>query len=264
MADIMLHEARWLDSLCESASPSPSKRRGISLGIKLEKVWQANEKRPLSIAFDNIKHIMQSIRNNAKYFMRLVGNQVSYFDIQDVRSPNEYQTACATVDRLTIDCYRDYKLKAHNHLKEHEPSRLYGKLSAEKWQKCIDFFTSPTFVNGQQRTRPIGGKAKYLSVQGSKSFSATRYDSVQDKFVEVRETQQTQITFSGVLVDACAIAKEVLKERRRHAQLHRMERTIAHLTTNLQQRISGVVPEDDEDENENGGGLGDLSILCII
>ncbi|KAL2457012.1 Uncharacterized protein Adt_46514 [Abeliophyllum distichum] len=182
---------------------------------------------------------MQSIRNNAKYFMRLVRNQVRFIVppcypywtevlevqraqlhsiIEDDRSPNEYQTVCAAVDRLTADCYRDYKLKAHNHLKEHGPSRLYGKLSVEEWQKCIDFFTSPTFVERSTKNKVNRGKAKYLSVHGSKSFSATHYDSVQDKFVEVRETQQTRITFSGVLVDACAIAKEVLKERRRHVR----------------------------------------------
>ncbi|KAL2525437.1 Uncharacterized protein Adt_10491 [Abeliophyllum distichum] len=99
---------------------------------------------PLPIAFDNVECTMQPIGNNAKYFMRLVGNQVRFTvlpcyplwtEVQEEqrlrlhriiegdRSPDEYRAVCATVDRLAADRYRDYKLKVHNHLKAHGPSR---------------------------------------------------------------------------------------------------------------------------------------------
>ncbi|KAL2526038.1 Uncharacterized protein Adt_11092 [Abeliophyllum distichum] len=168
-------------SVCEcsnnirSNSPSP-KRRGISRDINLEMVSQANGNMPLPIC------IVQPIKNNAKYFTRLVGNQVRFIVppcypswTEDNRSPNEYWAVCATVDR-----YRDYKLKAHNHLKAHGTSRPYGEMSVEDWQKCIDFFTSPTFM---------------------------------DKLVELKETQHTQVASSGPSLDERAIAKEVLGER---------------------------------------------------
>ncbi|KAL2486278.1 hypothetical protein Adt_31034 [Abeliophyllum distichum] len=108
----------------------------------------------------------------------------SYFDFQEDRLPDEYRAVCATVDRLTVDRYRDYKLKTHNHLKAHGPSCPYGEIYAEDWQKCIDFFTSPTF----------------------------------DKIVELRKTKQTQVASSGASLDECAIIKEVLRERRRHVR----------------------------------------------
>ncbi|KAL2471163.1 hypothetical protein Adt_39299 [Abeliophyllum distichum] len=103
----------------------------------------------------------------------------SYFDLQDDPSSDEYRAICATVDRLAADPYRDYKLKAHNHLIAHGLSRPYIEMSAKDWQKCIDFFTSPTFV---------------------------------DKLVELKETQQTQVASSGVSLDERAIAKEVIRE----------------------------------------------------
>ncbi|KAL2471753.1 hypothetical protein Adt_39889 [Abeliophyllum distichum] len=110
---------------------------------------------------------------------------------------------CATVDHPAVDRYLDYKLKAHKNLKEHGPSHPYGELSAEKWQKCINFFTSPTFV-----------------------------------FCEDARNEDPQF----------AMYK---------AQLRRMERTIAHLTANLEQRLPRVVPDDAEevgkDENDSGG-----------
>ncbi|KAL2542422.1 Uncharacterized protein Adt_03400 [Abeliophyllum distichum] len=136
----------------------PFKRRGISRDINLEKVWQVNGKRPLTIAFDNVEHKMQQIGNKVKYFTLLVGNQdrftvppcylswtevpeqqraqlrsiiESYFDLQGDRSPDEYRPVCADVDHLAADRYRDYKLKAHSHLKAYGPSRPYGELSAE-------------------------------------------------------------------------------------------------------------------------------------
>ncbi|KAL2471331.1 Uncharacterized protein Adt_39467 [Abeliophyllum distichum] len=169
-----------LASTCESA-PSP-KRRGISRGINLEMVWQANGK---------------PFGNNAKYFTLLVGNQVRFTmpscypswtevpEEQRARATSmcraiglldEYRGVCAAVDRLAADRYSEYKLKVHNHLKAHAPSRPYGEMSAEDWQKCIDFFTSPTFVERSSKNKANRGKAKYPSVQGSKSFSAMRYD----------------------------------------------------------------------------------------
>ncbi|KAL2466543.1 Uncharacterized protein Adt_42394 [Abeliophyllum distichum] len=146
---------------------------------------------------------MQSIRNNAKYFTHLVGNQVkftvppcyplwtevteeqpawlrsiidSYFDLQDDRSSDEYQIVCAAVDCLAVDRYRDYKLKAHNHLKAHGPNRPYDKLSTKDWQKCIDFFNGPAFVERSVKNKANRDKAKYFSVQGSKNFFAMRSD----------------------------------------------------------------------------------------
>ncbi|KAL2526872.1 hypothetical protein Adt_11926 [Abeliophyllum distichum] len=152
-------------------------------------------KRPLPIAFDNVEYTMQPIRNNAKYFTLLVGNQVRFTVLpflpfmdrvatsifKMIGCPTKYQAVCAAVDYLAVDCYRDYKLKTRNHLKAHRPSRPYDEMSADDWQKCTDFFTSPTFV---------------------------------DKFVALRETQQTHITSSGASLDDRAITNEVLGEGR--------------------------------------------------
>ncbi|KAL2491734.1 hypothetical protein Adt_27362 [Abeliophyllum distichum] len=107
---------------------------------------------------------MQPIRNNAKYFTRLVGNQVrftvppfysswtevpeeqraqlrsiieSYFDLQGDQLPNEYWAVYTTVDRMVADHYCDYKLKART------------KLSIR---------------NGRQKNKANWDKVKYLSV----------------------------------------------------------------------------------------------------
>ncbi|KAL2466727.1 Uncharacterized protein Adt_42578 [Abeliophyllum distichum] len=243
------HPSHRLASACESgnnfrSNSPPPKRRGISRGINLEIVWQANGKMPLPIVS---KH--NPIGSNAKYFTRLVGNQVRfimppcypswtevpeehYFNLQGDRSPDEYCVVFAAVDRLAADCYRDYKLKAHNHLKAHGPSRPFGEMSAEDWQKCIDFFTSPTFV---------------------------------DKLVELRETQHTQVASSGASLNERAIAKEVLGERRgtshqfsgdsqnndpRFAMYEAQLRQMQHEIEILKNRIPVVVPV----EEENGDG----------
>ncbi|KAL2474821.1 hypothetical protein Adt_35557 [Abeliophyllum distichum] len=100
----------------------------------------------------------------------------SYFDLQGDRSLDDYQVVRATIDRLATARYRDYKFRAHNHLKAYGPSRPYGNMSAEYWQKCIDFFTSHTFISSKNKTNR--DKAKCPSVQGSKSFFATRYDKL--------------------------------------------------------------------------------------
>ncbi|KAL2480000.1 Uncharacterized protein Adt_32966 [Abeliophyllum distichum] len=124
-------------------------------------------------------------------------------------------------------------------------------MSAEDWQKCIDLFTSHTFVERSSKNKINRSKAKYLSMQGLMSFSATRYDERDpktqqwpgiidsfktfhtfrdgnwvnlqaagdyDKLVELRETQHTQVASSGASLDKCAIAKEVLEERRGHVR----------------------------------------------
>ncbi|KAL2527271.1 hypothetical protein Adt_12325 [Abeliophyllum distichum] len=106
---------------------------------------------------------------------RLASACECYFNLQGDRSPNEYRMVCAAVDRLAANRYHDYKLKVYNHLKAHGPSRPYDKISTEDWQKCIDFFTSPTFV---------------------------------DKLVELRETQHTQVASNGAWLD------DVLLQRR--------------------------------------------------
>ncbi|KAL2505734.1 hypothetical protein Adt_21355 [Abeliophyllum distichum] len=127
---------------------------------------------------------------------------------------------------------------AHNHLKEHVPSCPYGELYAEELQKCIDFFTSLTFVEQLTKNKANRGKAKYLSVQGSKIFSAMHYD----QFCE--DAQNDDPRFSMY-----------------EAQLRRIERTIVLFTANLEQRLPEIVPDDNkevaEDKND-GGGLGDL------
>ncbi|KAL2471541.1 hypothetical protein Adt_39677 [Abeliophyllum distichum] len=105
----------------------------------------------------------------------------TYFDLQDDRSSDEYPTVYTVVDRLAANCYRDYKLKERS-----------TKNNANR------------------------GKAKYSSVQGSKSFSTTRYD--QDKLIKNRETQQIQVASIGASVDECATTKEVLGERRGHVR----------------------------------------------
>ncbi|KAL2470913.1 hypothetical protein Adt_39049 [Abeliophyllum distichum] len=91
--------------------------------------------------------------NNAKYFTHLVENQVrftmppcypSWKDvpdeqqtqlcsiIEDDRSPDEYRVVCATIDCLAAYRYLDYKLKVHNHLKEHGSSCPYDEMSVEE------------------------------------------------------------------------------------------------------------------------------------
>ncbi|KAL2474907.1 Uncharacterized protein Adt_35643 [Abeliophyllum distichum] len=151
---------------------------------------------------------MQPIGNNLKYFTCLVGNEVRFTVppcypswTEGDWSSDEYRVVCAAVDHLVADRYRDYKLKAHNHLKLHGPSRSYDEIFAKDWQKCIDFFTSPTFVERSSKNKVNRGKATYPSVQGSKSFSATCYD---------------EVASSGASLDERAIAKEVLGERRDH------------------------------------------------
>ncbi|KAL2453059.1 hypothetical protein Adt_45796 [Abeliophyllum distichum] len=69
----------------------------------------------------------------------------SYFDLQSDRSPDEYWTVYASVDRLVADHYRDYKLKAHNQLKAHGLSRPYGGMSAKDWQSALT--SSPVLLS---------------------------------------------------------------------------------------------------------------------
>ncbi|KAL2481030.1 hypothetical protein Adt_33996 [Abeliophyllum distichum] len=56
----------------------------------------------------------------------------SYFDLEGDCSPDKYKAVCAVVNFLVADRYRDYKLKAHNHLKENGSSHPYGELSVEE------------------------------------------------------------------------------------------------------------------------------------
>ncbi|KAL2542852.1 hypothetical protein Adt_03830 [Abeliophyllum distichum] len=116
---------------------------------------------------------MQLIENNAKYFTRLVRNQV----------------------RFTVpSCYLSWT---------EVPEEQRGQL-----RSIIEERSSKNKANR--------AKAKYPSVQWSKSFSATRYD--EDKLVELRETQHTQVASNGTSLDEHAIAKEVLGERRGHVR----------------------------------------------
>ncbi|KAL2480025.1 nuclear transcription factor Y subunit beta [Abeliophyllum distichum] len=111
-------------------------------------------------------------------------------------------------------------------------------MSAEDWQKCIDFFTSPTFVEQSSKNKTNRSKAKYLSVQELKSFTATHYDERDPETQQwsgIIDSFQTFHTFQdgnwvnpqaagdyvasrGASLDECAIAKEVLEERRGHVR----------------------------------------------
>ncbi|KAL2485671.1 Uncharacterized protein Adt_30427 [Abeliophyllum distichum] len=218
---------------------------GVSLeALNLEKVWQVNRKKPLPIAFDNVEHTMQPIENNAKYFTRLIGNQVKFTmppcypswtevpeeqlaRLQLLRLPDKYQAVCAAVDRLVADRYRDYKLKVHNYLKEHGPSRPIQRAICRGLERST-------------KNKANRDKVKYSSVQGSKSFSTTCYDEIErdsetQQWPGIIESFQTfhtfrygnwvnlqaagdYVTFSDASVDERAIAKEVLGERRRHVR----------------------------------------------
>ncbi|KAL2525805.1 hypothetical protein Adt_10859 [Abeliophyllum distichum] len=140
------------------------------------------------------------------------------------RLPDEYRAVCAAVDCLAADHYLHYKLKAHNQLKAHGPNRPYDEMSAEDWQKCIDFFTSPTFL---------------------------------DKLVGLRETQHTQVASNGASLDERAIAKEFSGDSQNNdprlamyeAQLHQMQREIEI----LKNRIPVVVPAEEENGDKDEG-----------
>ncbi|KAL2526657.1 hypothetical protein Adt_11711 [Abeliophyllum distichum] len=134
--------------------------------------------------------------------------------------PDEYRAVCATVDCLAADHYRDYKLKVHNHLKAHGPSRPYGDMSVEDWQKCIDFFTSPNFV---------GTYPSLDSTAASKPPQGTSH-----KFSGDSQNDDPRFAMYEV-------------------QLRRMQRKIELLKNSIQ----GVVPEEVE-ENDGDEGLGDL------
>ncbi|KAL2491517.1 Uncharacterized protein Adt_27145 [Abeliophyllum distichum] len=167
----------WLDAFCESAPPS--KRQSISQGINLENVWQANGNRPFPIAFDNVEHIIQPIRNNAKYITCLVGSQVRFTMTPCYPHRQRFQRSSEhgyiVSSRATL-IFRAISRPTSTR----RPSRLYGEMS--DWQKCIDFFTSPTFMEWCTKNKSNRGKAKYPIVQGLKNFSATRYIEVQTGF----------------------------------------------------------------------------------
>ncbi|KAL2481983.1 hypothetical protein Adt_34949 [Abeliophyllum distichum] len=109
-------------------------------------------------------------------------------------------------------------------------------MSTEDWQKCIDFFTSPTFVVNR-------GKAKYPSVQGSKSFTARRYDEDTspslDSTAASKIPQGTAHQFSG---DS---QNNDYRFAMYEAQLRRMQRKIELLKNS----ILVVVPEEDNNED---------------
>ncbi|KAL2454971.1 hypothetical protein Adt_47528 [Abeliophyllum distichum] len=98
----------------------------------------------------------------------------SYFDFQG-DAIDQYWAVCAAVDRLAVDRYRDYKLKAHNHLKAHIPSR--------HMTRCL------------QRT------------SRSALTSSPVLLSCYNKLVELRETQETHVASSGTLLDERALQR---------------------------------------------------------
>ncbi|KAL2498738.1 hypothetical protein Adt_24288 [Abeliophyllum distichum] len=101
---------------------------------------------------------MQPIRNNTKYFTRLVENQVRF------TVPTSYPS--------WIDVPEEYRARLRSIIKERSTKNKANR-----------------------------DKAKYSSVQGSKSLSATHYD---------------EVASSGASLDEHAIAKEVLEKRRGH------------------------------------------------
>ncbi|KAL2491736.1 hypothetical protein Adt_27364 [Abeliophyllum distichum] len=149
-------------------------------------------------------------------------------------------------------------------------------MSVEDWHKCIDFFASPTFVEQSSKNKANRDKAKYSSMQGSKSFSATRYDEtcmlLQSRFSENDEV--TSVGLDGVpkgtstFLDLTAASKAPQGTFHQFsgdpqnndprfamykAKLRRMQRKI-ELLKNI---IPVVVPEEDENEDKDEG-LGDL------
>ncbi|KAL2491729.1 hypothetical protein Adt_27357 [Abeliophyllum distichum] len=149
-------------------------------------------------------------------------------------------------------------------------------MSVEDWHKCIDFFTSPTFVERSSKNKANRDKAKYLSMQGSKSFAATRYDEtsmlLQSRFSENDEV--TSVGLDGVLkgtspsLDSTAASKAPQGTSHQFsgdpqnndprfamykAKLRRMQRKIELLKNS----IPVVVPEEDENEDKDEG-LGNL------
>ncbi|KAL2533258.1 hypothetical protein Adt_06609 [Abeliophyllum distichum] len=152
--DPLHHLPRRLDSACEFA---PSfKQRGISRGLNLGRFTVPS-------CCPSWTEVLEEQRAQLRSVIETIGHPTSIG---------------LSVPHLAANCYRDYILKAHKHLKKHRPSRPYGQLAAEDWQKCIDFFTSPTFVERSTKNKVNRGKAKYPSEQESKSFSTTRYDDV--------------------------------------------------------------------------------------
>ncbi|KAL2491431.1 Uncharacterized protein Adt_27059 [Abeliophyllum distichum] len=81
-------------------------------------------------------------------------------------------------------------------------------------------------------------KVKYPSVQGTKSFSATRND--QYILIEVREIQQTQVASNGASVEELAIAKEVFREQRGH--VHRITWILKGRSLSLDLTVASNAP----------------------
>ncbi|KAL2534105.1 hypothetical protein Adt_07456 [Abeliophyllum distichum] len=102
----------------------------------------------------------------------------SYFDLHGDHSPDEYRMVCAAVDRLAADRYRDYKIKAHNHLKRIDPADHTARCLSRTSRSALT--SSPVLLSW--------------------------------------ETQHTQVASSGALLDERAIAKEVLGKRRGHVR----------------------------------------------
>ncbi|KAL2479299.1 hypothetical protein Adt_32265 [Abeliophyllum distichum] len=99
MVQKILHISRPNGSMpISSLRPHQSDRVFIE-ALTLRRFGKSNGKMPLPITFDNVECTMKPIKNNVKYFTRLVGNQ-SYFDLQGDRSLDEYQVVCTAVDRL--------------------------------------------------------------------------------------------------------------------------------------------------------------------
>ncbi|KAL2505167.1 hypothetical protein Adt_20788 [Abeliophyllum distichum] len=159
------------------------------------------------------------------------------------------------------------------------PCRLVSACESGQREEATSFdnvkhTTQPIENNTKYFTRLVGNQVKFTVLPCYPSWTEVPEEQrarlrgiIEDKLVELRETQQTQVTSSDVSVDEHAIAKEA-PEGISHqfsgdpqnddpwfamyeAQLRQMQRDIQR----LKDSIPGVVLESDEDEDK---GLGDL------
>ncbi|KAL2526274.1 hypothetical protein Adt_11328 [Abeliophyllum distichum] len=164
----------------------------------------------------------------------------------DDQSPDEYRAVYTAVDRLVADRYRDYKIKAHNHLKAHGPSRPYGEMYAKDWETqqtqiassgaLLDKRAIAKEVLEEQRS-PVRGVGRVPNGTSS-SLDSTTASKV---------PQGTSHRFSG---DPRNNDPQFAMYE---AQLCRMQQKIELLKNS----ITVVVPEEDDNEDADEG-FGDV------
>ncbi|KAL5553357.1 hypothetical protein UlMin_040758 [Ulmus minor] len=256
-------------SQCESSQP---RRRGDSKGLRLQQLFNANGRRPLRIHWDRVEGTLQPIGEFHELVTRFVSSHIKhnvgphhetwesvdahlkeqllnaverYFDLRYNHTEEQYHYVRLGIDRMAQDRYRDYKYKVHQHFKLKGADEPYKQMSEEVWKKCVERFTSRKFLERSKKNESNRSKAKYPSSQGTKSFSALRYDmrnreteewptlvsswktfhtnkkgewvnatAAQD--YEELQTQTQEAMSSGTEVDERAVTRRVLGERRGH------------------------------------------------